>query len=729
MIRAGDFRKKYPTGHTIGKGFADNGFPQGVHIGILTRIDEISMKGDVKVLTRGGQTVPEIDLTQAMCGPRSFWGGIPEVNSLVVVAYRMRHKQIWEPMILAFIPVGNKSGLRFDPMSPTDPKEVPTDKYSKSIYDQWIGRTVRHKRLKLHSGDVGGMSADGAELALTKDVRMCNRAGDLVELRDSERTMVTQAIHRFDSASGVRHYSGPVRRADNFLPQDIFKSGRTLRGTKDRYFGSDELQAMGPGAPGSSTKFANSSGTVLDFFNDTTNYPPTTYANGKRVFYPSTVFGTSIEAGEKGAGYAFTEDRLDMSHDTDLVQEVLTDIDGFTVSKRSPYIERVYGTVVGHDSTTTQGMRIYGKVVRPSLWSSFTADGPGKMDLIEVERAAKGDTETNTAAAAFLFRIWCPYGAKDDNPFAMAVEKQGKVYIHVPRPSVERYPDDTGVSVEMNLLGALKMFIGGSDKNNTSIQAVLAGGIKAEIGHNKDTGNSLDLTYHSGVAATYKGIDGDSGYAKFEDIQGNYGLSTGGDFIESIAGAKNTTVNGGLTQQADRMSINVLQGLGINAGGLDALFSGKSQYQYAQAVLETIITGGKTTTVLAGGLITNVAAGGATTTIGAGGSTTSIGAGGYAVSVGGGALTMSAAAGAVAISAAAGAVSLQAGAALSLTAGLAVTITSGVNVSLVAPLILLGGPSAALGVCRGTPSLPPGTPTLDPITNIPLFGALTVLSN
>lgn len=727
-LRVGDFRKKYPTGHKIGKGFQDNGFPQGLHIGLLTRVDEITMKGDIKVLTRGGQYIPEIDLTQAMCGPRSFWGGVPEVNSLVVVAYRMRHKQVWEPMVLSFIPVATKSGLRFDPFSPTDPKAVPTGADEKSIYDQFIGRTVRQKRLKLRQGDVGGMSADGAELALSRDIRMTNRAGDLIELRDAERTMVTQAIHRFDSASGVKHYSGPVRRSDNFLPKDIFKTGRTLKTPEDRYFGSDELKAMGPGTPGASTKYANSSGVVLDFFNDTTTYPPTTYANGRRVFYPSTVFGTSIEDGENGAGFAFTEDRLDMSHDTDLVQEVVSEIDGFTISKRVPYIERVYGTVVGHDSTTTQGMRTYGKVVRPELWSTFNADGAGKFNLVEVERASKGDTDTLTAAAAFLFRIWCPYGSTDDNPFAVAVEKQGKVYIHVPRPTVERYPDDSGVSVEMNLLGALKMFIGGSDKNNTSIQAFLQGGIKADIGHNKDTGNSIDVTYHSGVSSTYKGIDSEVGYAKFDDIQGSYGLSTGGDFIESIQGAKNTTVNGGLTQQADRMSINVFQGLGMNLGQLDVLVAQKSQYNYALGVLETVVAVGKVQTILAGGLITTIAAGGELTNIGAGGSVTNVGAGGYVVNVAGGVVSLAAAAGAVTLTAGA-AISLSAAAALTLTAGLAITISSGVLVSVVAPLIQLGGPTAVLGVCRGVPSLPPGTPTLDPITNIPLFGSLTVLSN
>jgi hypothetical protein len=70
-----------------------------------------------------------------------------------------------------------------------------------------------------------------------------------------------------------------------------------------------------------------------------------------------------------------------------------------------------------------------------------------------------------------------------------------------------------------------------------------------------------------------------------------------------------------------------------------------------------------------------------------------------------------------------GALSMQATLALSLTAGLAATITSPVAVSLVAPQILLGGPPAVLGIARGLPSMPPGVPSLDYITGLPLLGA------
>jgi hypothetical protein len=375
-------------------------------------------------------------------------------------------------------------------------------------------------------------------------------------------------------------------------------------------------------------------------------------------------------------------------------------------------------------------MRAYGKVLRPEIWSSFEAAGPGKFLMSEVERAGRGDVETLTSAAGFLFRMWSPYGAEDDNPFAVAVEKQGKLYVNVPKPTVERYPDDGGVSVEANILGALKLFLGATNKNNTSVQAFCDGGIRAEIGRNKDTGNSLDLIFHGGVSTEYRSLVGnEEGYAKFDNVQGSMGVGVSGDLNESIQGARNTTVSGGYVIQADRLNLNAFQGLGLNVGQLDVLVAQKSQYQYALAVLETVVAGGKVSTILAGGLVENVAAGGAALNVAAGGVLHTVGGGGYGINVGAGGMTVTVGAGAVAITAAAGAVAITAGAAITLTASLAITLTAAASVMLTAPLVQLGGPTAILGVCRGVPSLPPGVPTLDIITNIPLLGALTVLSN
>ncbi len=216
---------QYYPGHIPGKEFTDTNDSFGLRLALITRVDEVNMKADLKVLTGGGERF-EIDLTQAISGPRSFLGGVPEVNAIAIIGYRRIHKNLTDAVILGYLPVGNRSGTRFDPFSSADPSEVsPED--AANLLDM-TGPTTRYKRLLLKSGDVGGMSSSGAEFVLSKDVIISNRAGDLIELRDSDRTLISQAVHRVDSESGVKRVSGPIRRGGFYLPIDIFDHGRVL---------------------------------------------------------------------------------------------------------------------------------------------------------------------------------------------------------------------------------------------------------------------------------------------------------------------------------------------------------------------------------------------------------------------------------------------------------------------------------------------------------------------
>jgi hypothetical protein len=90
-----------PLGTIPNKSFVDGDDPYGIKIGVITRVDEINMKADIRVLTGGGNRI-EVDLTQGIAGPRSFWGGVPELNSLVLLGYRRRHKNLREACILGY---------------------------------------------------------------------------------------------------------------------------------------------------------------------------------------------------------------------------------------------------------------------------------------------------------------------------------------------------------------------------------------------------------------------------------------------------------------------------------------------------------------------------------------------------------------------------------------------------------------------------------------------------
>jgi len=715
---------KHVPGTIPGKDFVNTADPSGIKIGLVTRVDEVNMKADLKILSSSGERY-EINLTQGMAGPRSFWGGVPEVNSLVIVGYRRIHKHLDDAVILGYIPVGNRAGLRFDPFAPENPSEISDS--DKELFEQTIGTTQRIKRLLLRPGDVGGMSAAGAELALSADLRMMNRAGDTLELRDSDRTFISQAIHRVESDGGVKRVSGPIRRGSYFLPHDILQAdGKTLKDSSASYFGRDTLQMSGPGVgSGSSAKFSNTTGRLLDVFNNIDEFPPVTYASGRQVHYPPTTPAVNIEDPDSSAD-AFVEDRVEMSHTSDLSQEVIEEIDGFTMDRRPIYIERIMGSVVGNDTSSTRGQRQYAKLLKPRLFPDFNYKNPGKFTLEEVNRQpTTPDLEAVTSAGAFLFRIRPPR-AVGENDFVAAVSKQGKLFLNIPASTVEDYPSGTKkVSLEMSLEGALKAFIGASNPDRISANITLEGGLHLDIGRDAQ-GNALTVRYHSATKTIYEGNPNEDDVTNSVEVRGVKESNITGAERKVIEGSKQTIVSGLYQTNADRFSVNAFQGASFNFGELNQLVSGKSQMNYALQVLENIILGGKISTILAGGLTQTVVAGAISTSALAGAISFAAPAGAFSVTVGTGALSLTTGAGAVTLSTAAGAMSIAAGAgALSLTAGLAMNLAASTVISMVAPQILLGGPAAVLGIVRGVPALPPGTPSLDLITGTPLLGSAT----
>lgn len=774
----------HPVGHQPGKAFVDTGDPWGMKLGMITRVDEVTMKADVKVVTGGGSDRFEIDLTQGMAGPRSFWGGLPEVNSIVILGYRRTHKQLYEAMILGYIPTGQRLGYRFDPFSPVDPSTVDPDE--QDDVNTLFGTGYRVKRLKLRPGDVGGMSAGGAEFTLTKDVRMYNRAGDFIEIRDTDRSVIASSIHRVENESGVTRISGPIRRGAFYTYPDIidpvatakngnqtlvqtatpgaFAPGATLPGsltpsaaaaaaalaatkaaiaagqsaaaaaasgsgvtgasstttaTPPAYYGTYVYQQSGPGFPSGPNKFADPLGQLLDVFNNTAEFPSTTYSNGRQVYYSNTFPGVNLEDPLQGAGAeAFVEYRIEVDHTSDLVQQVREEIDGFQIAPGAQYIEYVLGTTVGNVTTASDEQRNYSRPTKPKIFDDFTSgNSAGTFTMEEVPRSPLDDLEVFTTAGAYLLAIHPPH-VVNANYFACSISKQGKVFLNIPGSSVERYPDGTkNVSAEVNMLGALKAFIGAASPSNTSINLTCEGGITANIGSNSD-GRALDLTYHSSVQTNYQGTPDGDNVAFSENVSGARQAYCSGISTENVGGQKTTTVNGGYQVFADRMNLNCNSGYSMSVSDFSGTIGGKTQFNYALAVIENIVAGGKISTVLAGALVTTVAAGAILTTAGAGAIVDTAGA---AYTMTAGAAASFTAGGAISQTAA-GAISQTAGAAVAITAAAAFTATGGAAASLIGVQCLLGGPAAVLGISRGIPMMPPGAPSLDWITGLPLQG-------
>lgn len=314
--------------------------------------------------------------------------------------------------------------------------------------------------------------------------------------------------------------------------------------------------------------------------------------------------------------------------------------------------------------------------------------------------------------------------------FVAAVSKQGKLFLNIPGSKVEAYPNGAkNISAELNLEGALKAYLGASKPDRISAHITMEGGLHLDVGRDAE-GNAITVRYRSGVKQIYDGGNpNEDDVASSQEITGVKETTVTGAEVKNIQGKKVTLVSGLNDIQCDRYSLNAFGGYSGNYGELNMLVAGKSQLQYALAVIETIVAGGKVSTILAGGFIQNVVAGAVSFTAAAGATTFNNPAGAFNVTVGTGAIAMTTGAGAITLSTAAGAMSLQASGAVAVTAGLALNLTSGVSIMATAPTVLLGGPTAILGVVRGVPSLPPGVPSLDPITGTPLLGSATILSN
>lgn len=707
-------------GYTPGRDFLSSD-RYSLRYATITRVDPINMKADLHVVTGDSERF-EVDLTQGMCGPRSFFGGVPEVNSLCVIGYRRIHKNLVDAVILGYIPTGNKSGLRFDPFSAYDPADIVGE--DPELVQDIAGTIQRYKRLLLSPGDVGGMSSSGAEFVLSRDVSFVNRAGDSLELRDSDRTLVQQAVHSVVSVGGVKSVSGPIRRGGGWLPPDVVNGRNLVEG----YAGTTELQSAGPGLYNTDDKWAKD-GTLHYSFNDEKEFPPVVLPSGKHVYYPLTTPGGSLTDPDS-SGDAFVEVRQEVYHTSDLGLDVLEEIDGFNASRRVPFIEHVLGTVVGSDLTSTGGQRTYGRILKPKLFPEFVGTHPGSFALEEVPRPALApDLEAVTTAGAYLLRIRPPR-AIDSNEFSFAVQKQGKAILNIPGSSVENYASGAkNISLEANLGGALKAHLGASTPDRISAHVTAEGGIHLDVGRDS-AGNAITVTLRGGVKTIFEGSANGDDVATSTEVSGVKETNVRGAENKTIEGNKNTIVSGQYMIKSDRAVLNSHSGFTGNYGESNVTVNGASQWNYAKKVTTTVSQEGTEENIKQGDRKLKMDAGSDERELQAGNWKAKLTSGDFDVAVTTGAIKLETKSGQVTLSTSSGSMSIKSsGGNLDLQTSLSMSLQASVQMTLTAPMLMLGGSSASLGVCRGSPALPQGSPTLDPITGSPLQGSSSVFSN
>lgn len=443
------------------------------------------------------QRVP-VPLSFPGAGPRSFLGAMPERGSYCVIGYlpAQPHKI---PVVLTWVVPGVALGHDWIPTQEFEPTEFDFNARRQAELEGLYER-VRHKLRHMRPGNIVASSSQGSDLVLDESVWLANRRSNEIRIRDQDQAIVTRSVQRFDVQGGVRVYSGTVQRDASLLPVQMFSDGRDWASFRQKVgnviLAPDSLSENtraddgvltphdvffrdeGAGIPQSQITFKedldpyeflirglfiNRQGGVED---SELTLGGATYG-GKRYF--RTLFDPTADPGRRfinaatGANErlsdAVTEYRVEVQHTWDQTLPVSEQTDGFDADRlpaealdetnelaqgERPFVQVVYGTVVGNDPYSLTGRDQYGVPLRPVIFDENGASAPNMETGL--------DTDVNTHAAS-LFMVEPPL-APDLLPTFFSVTKEGRVKASVGGPT-------GGNSIELAAAGSIRVVSGG----------------------------------------------------------------------------------------------------------------------------------------------------------------------------------------------------------------------------------------------------------------------------
>jgi hypothetical protein len=429
---------------------------------------------------------------------------------------------------------------------------------------------------------------------------------------------------------------------------------------------------------------------------------------------------------------ALTEYRIEVNHTSDGRLPVTEQTDLFDADRiprsvptntdrygsTAPFIEVVYGSVVGNDPFSIKGRSIYGNPLKPDLESS---NGP---DLISGVGSKIGDH------AASLFRLR-PLTTTPSSDTWWSTTKDGRF-----KASVQG-PKDQDFSAEIFLNSGLRVKTGGAIRLETEK------GLQLEIGTgDTSTNNGLDLSSKSGAVRIYGGGNTNVGSVdkKSSTSYGNYDqpsvLIEGKNNVNLRSSKKVLIETSSIETKSQDCSINTQSGislragdrLGINSATLDIITTGKCTQTFHGpkdnlptfgSFRDTKFTGIGVGVVddyfvLAGNRLETFVAGNHTTTIMVGNMTYQTSAGVWSAIAGGNLISIDSASGINEL-ASVGNITISAVAGTTAMVGqVAVNIrSSGTSTLSGATGVYLGGPGNTGGIVCWS--------DLDPLTGLPLL--------
>ena len=403
-----------------------------------------------------------IPMTYPGGGTRSFLGLMPCIGDFCVVGWISSNSSgqsgAKKPIILNWYPPPPGMARDWLPAQEFEHGEG-MDTYGVRMMARGAADRVRFKMRHMEPGNLVASSAQGSDLILDESVRISNRRGNEILLRDQDQHLVTRSVAMHNATSGTRIYTGPIQRDANILPVEMISDGNNWEHTDlsnyldnmtpeswDTAYGQLEAGALHPALPfrrdeeGSALFEQTGTGFGdLDPFNflvgggligedglaSNVRMEDSSYYGGKsfyRFSMAQPVADAPVQVVRNGADSMglglFPEFRVEVEQDSDGTLPVTEQTDGFDADRlpdaegnaRPPLAEFVLGTVVGNN--------VYGE---PDLYAKpIAARLDGNQGILE---SGVGKPLGDHAAALFKVNPSIPTTSST----WVAVRKDGKV--------------------------------------------------------------------------------------------------------------------------------------------------------------------------------------------------------------------------------------------------------------------------------------------------------------
>jgi hypothetical protein len=451
------------------------------------------------------QRIP-IPITFPGAGNRHFFGAMPQVGDYCVVGWMAQEsggdgKTVGTkiPVILTWILSGVWTGQDWMTTQPFENDEWSFSKKDSTMVKGAFER-VRHKLRHMQPGNIVASSGQGSDLVLDEGVLLSNRRCNEIRLRDQDQAFTVRSLQQFHAMAGARIYAGAVQRDAKLLPTQLFSDGYDWSHPTQVNISSDTglrepvhessiledllpwgfltptaIMGRSPKTQGDLTRpWGPPLSSNLDpyqflrrgLYIDHTGYLiypdtiPSAVYGGKPIFRVSVPNDNDEidNAALDSEAVSLTEHRLEIAHTTDRTLPVTEQTDMFDADRlprtdpniednniknpNVPFMEIVYGSVVGNDPFSIQGRDLYGQPLQPVIFDESGDPNPRMISGLGTDIGSH---------AASLFSMSPPTG-RNESPTFWSVQKDGR----------------------------FKFNIGGNARSN-SVEGILEGGLKLHI--------------------------------------------------------------------------------------------------------------------------------------------------------------------------------------------------------------------------------------------------------